>query len=249
MGHLNDHSLVGKDVSVALSVQNLSVQYAKTKALSGLTFELPRASCCAIVGPNGAGKSTLFKCILNLVKASEGQVKVFGSLYNPRLQKLAYIPQRSQVDWEFPATVIDLVMMAIDKQSFFAFRNHSHIREQALGYLKCVGLESICDKQLRVLSGGQQQRVFFARALAQRAELYLMDEPFTGVDADTEGCLIQTLRDLCGLGKTVMVIHHNIYNAPEIFSHALMLNKSLVAFGAMDQVWSKSNIKKTFTAF
>ena len=239
--------MLSLSVNVALSARQLSVRYQNAEALSNVNFEIPRGACCAVVGPNGAGKSTLLKCALGLVKPASGAVQVHGQTYCPKTQRIAYIPQRTQVDWDFPATVFDAVRMGIENIPPFWSKSCKEIKMRVLSYLDCVGMANLAQRPLRNLSGGQQQRVFFARALAQRAELYLMDEPFSGVDVETEEVLASVLQEICELGKTVVVIHHNLQFVHSVFSHVLLLNKSVIACGSMTDVWTPENLKSTFT--
>ena len=247
MGHLEDHRILPQEVKVALSDQSLSVKYGKTVALEDVGFDIPRGAYCAVVGPNGVGKSTLFKCALGLIKPAHGSIAVLGGSYLPKVHRVAYIPQHSEVDWDFPATVFDAVRMGIENIPPVWSSARKALNEQVLNYLDRVGLKHLSQRPLKNLSGGQQQRVFFARALAQRAELYLLDEPFSGVYAKTEEDLICLLREICSLGKTVVAIHHNIQTVPNVFSHALLLNGTVVACGAVADVWTAENLRTTFS--
>jgi manganese/zinc/iron transport system ATP- binding protein len=222
------------------------LKYGNTLALENVHFEIPRGACCAVVGPNGSGKSTLFKCALGLLKPAHGSVAVFGGLYSPQVHRVAYIPQRSEVDWDFPATVFDAVLMGAKTIPPVWSRSRNMIFEQVFDYLDRVGMKHLSQRPLNQLSGGQQQRVFFARALLQQADLYLMDEPFSGVDAKTEDDLCYVLRNLCDSGKTVIVIHHNIQTVPRIFNHVLLLNGTVVACGTIANAWSAANISKAY---
>jgi manganese/zinc/iron transport system ATP- binding protein len=248
MGHLGDRSILPQTVKVALSAHDLTVNYGKTVALDKVSFEIPRGACCAVVGPNGGGKSTLFKCALGLVKPVEGSVAVLGDKYTPKVHRVSYIPQRSEVDWDFPATVFDAVLMGIENIPPVWSSSRKRLNEEVLSYLDCVGMKHLSQRSLKNLSGGQQQRVFFARALAQRAELYLMDEPFSGVDAKTEEELTHVLQEICSLGKTVVIIHHDIHSVPHVFSHVLLLKETVVACGTVRDVWTTENLRATFSS-
>jgi manganese/zinc/iron transport system ATP- binding protein len=247
MLHIQQQCISSNEGRVALSAQSLTVRYGNTTALENVGFEIPKGVCCAIVGPNGSGKSTLVRCALGLVKPAQGTLAIFGGSYSAKVHRVAYMPQRSEVDWDFPVTVFDAVLMGIEKVPPIWSQARKRMREQVLNYLESVGMREFWQRPLKQLSGGQQQRVFFARALAQNAELYLMDEPFSGVDAKTEQALIRLVQEICNQGKTVIVVHHKLQSVPEIFNHILLLNRTSVACGSVESVWTAENLQSTFS--
>ncbi|MEO1994718.1 MAG: ABC transporter ATP-binding protein, partial [Planctomycetaceae bacterium] len=200
----------------------------------------------AILGPNGAGKSTLIKAVLDLIPRTAGQVQFFGQPYHKTRSRVAYVPQRSSVDWDFPVSALDVVCMGLYRSiGWFRPVRRQH-RRQALAALDRVGMADYQSRQIRQLSGGQQQRVFLARALAQEADLYLMDEPFAGVDAATETAIVSTLREIRAEGKTAIVVHHDLQTVAEYFDHVALLNMRLVATGPTADVFHAENPKKTY---
>ena len=194
-------------------------------------LQLPEGKLIAIVGPNGAGKSTLLKAILGLVQPITGWVEVFGEPYAQRRSWVGYVPQRESVDWDFPTTALDVVTMGLYGRMGWFRRPAPRHRELALECLEKVGIRDLARRQISQLSGGQQQRVFLARALAQDARLYLMDEPFAGVDATTERAILALLKELRSQGRTVVAVHHDLQTVAEYFDHVVLLNMRLVAEG------------------
>ncbi|HEX2162727.1 MAG TPA: ABC transporter ATP-binding protein, partial [Thermoanaerobaculia bacterium] len=199
----------------AIEVHDLTVAYRTQPVLWDVDLELPEGRLIAIVGPNGAGKSTLLKAILGLVRPLTGRIEVFGAPYAKRRSWVGYVPQRESVDWDFPTSALDVVTMGLYGQIGWLRRPRREHREQAMGCLEKVGIPHLAHRQISQLSGGQQQRVFLARALAQDARLYLMDEPFQGVDAVTEKAIVAILRELRSRGRTVLVVHHDLQTVPE----------------------------------
>lgn len=214
----------------AVEVNNVCVSYHKTPALWNIDFKLPLGSLCGIVGPNGAGKSTLLKVILQEVRLTLGSVSVFGVPLPVAKHRLSYVPQRASVDWNFPITVFEVVLMGAYRRLGLWGRVTEEAKALVEKNLALVGMSGCMHRQIRELSGGQQQRVFFARALMQNADLYLMDEPFAGIDMLTEGVLLDILKNLKEQGKTIMVVHHNLATAHALFDQILLLNTYLVAF-------------------
>jgi manganese/zinc/iron transport system ATP- binding protein len=200
----------------------------------------------AVVGPNGAGKTTLLKAILGLVKPVAGTVSILGRPYREQRKHIGYVPQRGTVDWDFPTTVIDVVLMGTYGQVGWLRRPGSTQREAALRALDRVGMTAFQHRQISQLSGGQQQRVFLARALVQNADVYFMDEPFQGVDAVTESAIVEILRELRSSGRTVFVVHHDLTTVPEYFDWVTLLNVRKVASGPVADVFSPSNIAATY---
>jgi len=209
-------------------------------------LSLPEGKLVAIVGPNGAGKSTLLKATLDLLPLSSGFVRVFGTHYRKVRGRVAYVPQRESVDWDFPSTVLDIVMMGRYGRLGWFRRTGAEDREAARAALRKVGMEPYADRQISRLSGGQQQRTFLARALVQDADLYLMDEPFAGVDAVTERAIIAILRDLRETGRTVICVHHDLQTVPEYFDWVVLLNMRLVAAGPIEEVFTTKHLNHTY---
>ncbi|MCI5066332.1 metal ABC transporter ATP-binding protein [bacterium] len=229
-----------------LSVHSVTVAYHEKPVLWDIEYEAPRHSLIAIVGPNGAGKSTFIKACLDLIPRATGLVEFWGKSYRDQRTRIGYVPQRESVDWDFPISAEEVVCMGrYRKIGWFRPITRSH-REKALECLEQVGMESFAKRQINQLSGGQQQRVFLARALAQEAELYFMDEPFAGVDAATERSIVGVLEQLKGEGKTVVVVHHDLSTVPEYFDHVLMLNARVIASGPVREVFTDENLKKTY---
>lgn len=233
-------------VDTVLAVRDLTVAYAEKPVLWDVDLDVPSASLAAIVGPNGAGKSTLIKAILGLVPTAAGTVTLFGKPYSQVRKRVGYVPQRGSVDWDFPTTVLDVVMMGLyGKLGWFRRPGRSE-RERALECLREVGMADFAHRQISQLSGGQQQRVFLARALAQDADLYFMDEPFAGVDATTERAIIAILQRLRDAGKTVLVVHHDLQTAPEYFDYLILLNVRVIASGGMHRTFTSENLQKAY---
>jgi manganese/zinc/iron transport system ATP- binding protein len=200
----------------------------------------------AIVGPNGAGKSTLIKAIIGLIRPSAGRILVYGQPYAKQRKLVAYVPQRSSVDWDFPTNVLDLVMMGRYGALGWGRRPGATERAQAIAALEQVGMEQFAGRQISQLSGGQQQRAFLARALVQDARVYLMDEPFQGVDATTERAIVNVLQDLKRAGRTVVVVHHDLETVPTYFDQVLLLNVRAVASGPVNEVFTPANLRAAY---
>jgi manganese/zinc/iron transport system ATP- binding protein len=230
----------------AIDVNDLTVAYRDKPVLWDVDLSVPGGVLAAIVGPNGAGKTTLIKAILGLVRPAAGQVLIYGRPYAEQRRLVGYVPQRGSVDWDFPTTVLDVVMMGRYGALGWLKRPGRREREQALAALEQVGMAQFAERQISQLSGGQQQRVFLARALAQDAQVYLMDEPFVGVDAVTERAIVQIMRTLRDAGKTVVVVHHDLQTAREYFDWAALLNVRLIAAGPIAEVFNEHNLRLTY---
>ncbi|SFF15753.1 metal ABC transporter ATP-binding protein [Thermoflexibacter ruber] len=229
-----------------LEVHDLTVSYNRKPVLWDVDLSIPQGSLVGIIGPNGAGKSTLIKSIMGLIPLSSGYVKLFDKSLNEVRERVSYVPQRESVDWDFPASVLDVVLMG-RYAKLGLFRNiRQSDREIALDCLRKVGMEGFKDRQIAQLSGGQQQRVFLARALAQKADLYFMDEPFTGVDAATESAIVDLLREMRSQNKTVIVVHHDLQSAIEYFDWIILLNMRLVASGKTEDVFTTALLQETY---
>ncbi len=230
----------------ALQIHQLSVNYGKTQALWDVSVDVPQGVLLGIIGPNGAGKSTLIKTALGLIKPLSGKVEFFGKPLKEVRQKIAYVPQRESVDWDFPVTVLDLVLMGRYGKLGLFKRPREADRAAALQYLDVVGMLAFVDRQISQLSGGQQQRVFLARALLQEADIYFMDEPFTGVDLATETILIQLLQQLRNKGKTVFVVHHDLNNVDQYFDWVLLMNVRLIGCGPTTLTFTPENLNTAY---
>jgi manganese/zinc/iron transport system ATP- binding protein len=229
-----------------LEVHDLTVAYQRKPVLWGIDLVVPPGKLIGIVGPNGAGKSTLIKAALGLVPASSGWVKFFGRQGRKAMRRVGYVPQRESVDWDFPVTVMDVVLMGRYGRLGLISRPGSRDREIARDCLDMVKMLPFANRQIANLSGGQQQRVFLARALAQESDLYFMDEPFAGVDAATESAIIALLHELKARGKTLMVVHHDLPTARNYFDMLLLLNMRVVAFGPTEQVFTYELLQQTY---
>lgn len=230
----------------ALEFHGVSVAYRDELVVEGVDASVPSASLCAIVGPNGAGKSTLIKAALGLVPLASGSVKVLGGSITAVRRDVGYVPQRESVDWEFPISALDVVLMGSYGRLGLLRRPGRAERTQAMECLEQVGLAALADWQISELSGGQQQRVFLARALMQRARLYLMDEPFSGVDALTEGAILRVLGELRQRGCTIVAVHHDLSTVRERFDHVLLLNKRLVAAGPVAATFTSQALQRAY---
>ncbi|WP_127470552.1 metal ABC transporter ATP-binding protein [Thiomicrorhabdus aquaedulcis] len=229
-----------------LKVENLSMRYQHKPVLTDVSFEIPQGKTIAIVGPNGAGKSTLLKGIMGLEPLTEGKVQFFGEPLAQKRLVTAYVPQREEIDWDFPINVLDVVLMGRHGQLKFWQRprlEDIQIAEQAL---KDLQMWDFKDRQINELSGGQQQRVFLARALAQQACLYLMDEPFAGVDVTTEKAIIELFSTLKAQQKTIVCVHHDLNTVGEYFDWIIFINARLIACGPVETVLTKDNLNKTY---
>lgn len=230
----------------ALQVHQLSVNYDKTPVLWDVSLEIPAGKLVGIIGPNGAGKSTFIKTALGLIAPLSGKIEFFGKPLKQVRQRIAYVPQRETVDWDFPITARDLVLMGRygrlglfrwPRQADWAAADH---------YLDMVGMLQYKDRQINQLSGGQQQRVFIARALMQEADIYFMDEPFSGIDLGTETTIMNILRELKSRDKTVFVVHHDLNTVENYFDWAILLNMRLVSCGSVPEVYTQENLNATY---
>jgi manganese/zinc/iron transport system ATP- binding protein len=229
-----------------LSVHAMTVAYHRKPVLWDVDYDAPSHRLIAIVGPNGAGKSTLIKACLGLVPRASGVVEFWGEPYATQRGRVGYVPQRESVDWDFPVSALDVVCMGRYRRIGWCRPVTRRHKDAARECLDRVGMADYARRQISQLSGGQQQRVFLARALAQEAELYFMDEPFAGVDAATEKAIIEVLRTLRGEGKTVIVVHHDLQTVPEYFDDVVLLNMRIVAAGPVETVFTPANLHKTY---
>lgn len=228
-----------------LSVKNLTVAYDGKPVLENISGEIKRGSLTAIIGPNGAGKTTFLKAIMGLLKPLSGEV-TFGFEDKERKTKIAYVPQTGSTDRDFPVTVFDVALMGRYPHLGWFKRPKKKDREIAFEMLKKVGMEKYVHRQIGTLSGGQEQRVFLARALAQQAKLYFLDEPFKGVDAATEKVIVEMLREIREQSGTVVVVHHDLNTVKKYFDSVIMINKTLVCWGDTESCFNEKTVSKTF---
>jgi len=229
-----------------LDVHDMTVAYHHKPVLWNIDVTLNEPSLVGVMGPNGAGKSTLIKAILGLVPRAGGEVRIFGQPLSKVRGRIGYVPQRESVDWDFPINVFDLVLMGTYGQVGWFRRPGRKEREWALACMNDLGISDLAGRQIGQLSGGQQQRAFLARALAQKADLYFMDEPMAGVDASTEQAVFKLLQRLRSEGKMVIVVHHDIRSAPQYFDQMLLLNTRLVAAGPTSEVFKNEYLQRTY---
>ena len=229
-----------------IDVKQLAVYYDKVEAINNISFTAEAGYLIGIVGPNGAGKSTLIKAVLGLAKSNVGEVKVFGEGVSRVRKKIAYVPQRNQIDWDFPVLVEDVVMMGRFVHIPWYRRPSKQDKEIVTESLEKVGMISFRKRQIGELSGGQQQRVFIARALAQKADLFFLDEPFVGIDITSEEIIVELLRDLRSNGKTVFVVHHDLSKVEEYFDKLLLINKRIIGYGDVKNVYVPEVLSKTY---
>jgi len=230
----------------ALEVEDLTVAYADQPVLWDVDLQVPAGVKMAIVGPNGAGKSTLIKAAMGLVRPVAGEVRVLGRVLDRIRGEIAYVPQRSALEWDFPTDVLDVVTMGTYGGLGWFRRAGSSQRSEALAALRQVGMEEFVRRPISQLSGGQQQRVLLARALVQGAEIYMLDEPFQGVDAPTERAIIAVLDELADQGRTIIVVHHDLQTVPEYFDAVLLLNVRAIAAGPVAEAFTEENLRLTF---
>ena len=223
----------------AIEIRNLTVAYGENIALENLNLDVEAGSLMALVGPNGAGKSTLIKTILKFLKQITGEIKISK-------KSLAYVPQRNSVDWDFPTTLFDVVEMGCYGRVGLFKRVNKEEKVKVLKAIEQVGMLDFKDRQISELSGGQQQRTFIARALVQEADIYLMDEPFQGVDSTTEKSIVDILKKLKSDGKTLLVVHHDLQTVPIYFESVTFINKTVIATGKVKEVFTQENIDKTY---
>lgn len=229
-----------------VEVHDLTVAYNRKPVLWDVDLALPAGQLICIVGPNGAGKSSLLKAMMQLIPSASGFVKIFGQDINKVRNRISYVPQRESVDWDFPASVYDVVMMGRYGRLGLFHSPGATDREIVRKAIEQTGLTGLEQRHISQLSGGQQQRVFLARALAQQAELYFMDEPFAGVDMATEAAIIALLKELKNQGKTVIVVHHDLQTVREYFDWMVLLNLRLVASGPVSQVFNEETLQQTY---
>jgi manganese/zinc/iron transport system ATP- binding protein len=232
--------------SLALHVEDLTASYAQQAVLWDVDLNVPPGVLAAIVGPNGAGKSTLLRAVIGAVRPTAGHVYVHGRPYREQRHRVAYVPQRTSVDWDFPTTALDVVTMGLYGRLGWFRRPRRREADEALEALAMVGMDELAGRQIAQLSGGQQQRVFLARALVQDADLYLMDEPFAGVDATTERAIVDLLKALRARGKTVVAVHHDLQTVATYFDWLALLNVRLIAQGPVRDTYTADNLRAAY---
>lgn len=239
-------------METAIKTHGLTVSYGVHLALWNVSTQIPARQISGIIGPNGAGKSTLLKAILGMVPTLSGEIEVTGAMEQEGKQdqclasEIGYVPQRNCVDWDFPITVLDLVLMGTYGRLKWFQRPGEKERADAHAALIEVQMQEFADRQIGQLSGGQQQRVFLARAFVQQPSIYLLDEPFSGVDATTEKIIMDILYGLRDKGKTVSLVHHDLTTVNSYFDHIILLNKQLVASGPTQSTYTSENIQATY---
>ena len=233
-------------IPIPLEIHDLTVAYEHKPVLYGIDLKVEQGSLVGIIGPNGAGKSTLIKTVMGMIKQEDGYIKIFGNKNHKAITRIGYVPQRESVDWDFPVTAMDVVLMGRFGHTGWFRRIKKRDRTFASACFEQMNLLPYADRQIGNLSGGQQQRVFLARALAQQSDLYLMDEPFEGVDAVTEKTIVALLKQLRDQGKTLMVVHHDLSTAKEYFDQLALLNMRLVAYGNTNEVFTNELLQRTY---
>lgn len=233
-------------MKTALEVHNLTASYNRKPVLWDIDFKLPAGKLIGIVGPNGSGKTTLLKNIMGLMEPDSGYVKLFGQDLGDIRDKVSYVPQRESVDWDFPASVYEVVEMGRYRRGKLFRRLNAEDRQISMQALEKVNMLEYANRQISQLSGGQQQRVFIARSLAQQADIYLMDEPFVGVDAATEESILSLLKEMKEQGKTVIIVHHDLQTAYDYFDWVVLLNTRLVAAGPKDKVFTTELLQEAY---
>lgn len=237
---------INTNPKAALEIHDLTVAFERKPVLWNVDLTLPAGKLVGIIGPNGAGKSTLIKAVMGILPLSSGYVKIFDDDIDAVRHRVSYVPQRESVDWDFPASVLDVVLMGRYAKLGLFKRPRKADLDIAMDALRKVGMENFASRQISQLSGGQQQRTFLARALAQQADLYFMDEPFAGVDAATEKTIIGLLRNMTEAGKTVIVVHHDLHSVSQYFDWVIMLNTRLVACGPTSVTFTQKNLHETY---
>lgn len=230
-----------------VSIKELTIGYTNSKiVLEKVSFSLPPHKIIGIIGPNGAGKSTLLKAAMGLIPCQTGEIKLFGEPIHKVRRRISYVPQKESVDWDFPASVFDIALLGRYNRLGFFERPNKRDKAIAMQCLEELGMAHLAKRQIGELSGGQQQRVFLARALAQDAELYFMDEPFTGIDVTTEKIVITLLKNMVAAGKTIVIVHHDLGSVHSYFDWLVLLNHTLIASGDTKEVFTAGLLEKTY---
>lgn len=229
-----------------IHVEDLTASYGYQPVLWDIDVDIEEGSLTAIVGPNGAGKSTLLKSILGFLKPLSGAITLYGLPLKDVLNRLAYVPQRASVNWDFPITVFDVVLMGRYSSLGWFHRPGNEDKKLALDALEEMKISDLKDRQISELSGGQKQRVFIARALCQNAQLILMDEPLAGVDKTSEKIIMDKMKALQKEGKTIVCVHHDLQTLRDYFDHVVLINRKVIAYGPIQDVLTQENLDTTF---
>ncbi|GGN64737.1 metal ABC transporter ATP-binding protein [Oceanobacillus indicireducens] len=229
-----------------ISVKNISVSYVDKEVVKNISFTFDGGSLIGILGPNGAGKSTLVKAMLGLVPTQSGEIEIDGQPIHKQRKKIAYVPQRSNIDWDFPIIVKETVLLGTYPKLGLFHRPKKTDKEWAMACLEKVGMQDYAKSQIGELSGGQQQRVFLARALAQNADFLFLDEPFVGIDVASEEIIINILKGLKNEGKTIFVVHHDLAKVKDYFNEIIIINKELYGAGSVTAVFKEEIMKKAY---
>lgn len=230
----------------AIEVNDLHVSYYGEEVLKGISLSVKKGNIVGVIGPNGAGKTTFLKAILHLIPKDKGDIKILGKNVNDARKKVAYVPQRNNIDWDFPITVLETVLLGTYPNLKIFRRPKKEDKKWAFECLKRVGMESFSKRQIGELSGGQQQRVFLARAIAQKADILFLDEPFVGIDVTSEEAIVNILKELSEEGKTLLVVHHDLSKVKEYFNQVILINKQLIDYGNVDDVFQYEKIKEAY---
>ncbi len=230
----------------SIQIKGLTVAYQSKKVLHSIYLNIERGHIYGLIGPNGAGKSTLFKCILGEIKPNAGEILIEDRDHVSQLTQIAYVPQKDDIDWDFPARVKDIVSIGrfSSKKWYQSFSQDDHKKVEES--LKKLDITDLAERHISELSGGQQQRMFIARALCQEPEIFLLDEPFVGVDVKTEKIIMDTLKELAASGKTILVVHHDLDSVQQYFDKVILINQKLIGYGNTAEVFTRENISVTY---
>lgn len=231
---------------IAIETHNLTVSYGDKPVVWEVDFQLPAGEISGIIGPNGSGKTSLIKGILGLEKPASGWVKILGKEGKEALKQVAYIPQKESIDWDFPISVFELVLMGRYQGDRWFFRYSKEDKKIAQQALEKCDILHLAERQISELSGGQQQRAFIARAMAQQAEVYIMDEPFVGIDMASEKAILNLISELKAAGKSIIIVHHDLYTVASYFDNVVLMNTRMVKYGKVNEVLTPEYIQETY---
>lgn len=235
-------------MSLAIKVDNLNASYFGDEIIQDISFEIEEGKLVGIIGPNGAGKSTMIKAILGLIEKDKGIIKINGKDIEKERKNIAYVPQRNDIDWDFPINVFDTVLLGTYPKLGFFKRPKKKEKDLAMDALRRVKMADYKNTQIGELSGGQQQRIFLARAIAQEADIYFLDEPFVGIDIKSEKTIIEILKKLRNEGKTIFVVHHDLGKSEEYFDELILLNRKLIKTGKVEDVLKKNILDEAYSS-
>lgn len=231
--------------NIVISINNLTVLYNKKPVIENLNVQFPSENMCSIIGPNGSGKTTLLKSIVGIIQPSTGSIQIYNQ-HGKKNLKIAYVPQKNSIDWTFPINVFDVVMMGRYHTLAWWQKPKKEDHEIVFWALQQVEMIDFGHRQISQLSGGQQQRIFLARALAQQADIFVLDEPFTGIDIKTENFLLNLFNNLKNQNKTILIVHHDLNTVLQYFDWTLMMHQNYTTFGPTKKIITPENIKKLF---